>query len=162
MVSRKDKYRKNSKWSAKLLIGVLLLSSIAVGNVSVAFAGEDISSLLTNWFNQKGAQSVTTIEQAINQEKELQKQRLREELQLKISESAKEIDQFTENQKQSKVQSLKAYGDQLISKMNIDSTGEKQEISAKMDSIVQQAIEEMQQVGSRKLENQDKPKDPQQ
>lgn len=149
MVSRKEKYKVQKKWSAKLLIGVLLLSIVAIGNVGVAFAGEDISSLLTNWFNQKGAQSVSTIEQAINNEKELQKQRLKEELQLKISESAKQLDQFTLEEKQRRVQALREYADQLVSNMKVDNNEEKHKISAQMDAIIQKAEEELSQVGTK-------------
>lgn len=151
MISRKEKYQVKHKWKAILLIGVLLLSFLAIGNVGVAFAGDDINSLLTNWFNQKGAQSVSTIEQAIQSEKEVQKQRLKEELQLKISESAKQLDQFTEEEKQNKVQSIKEYADQLISNMKIDNSEQKQQITAKMDAVIQKAKDDLNQVGSQSL-----------
>lgn len=142
-MSRKEKYKAKKQFRIKLLIGVLLLSSTIGGNIGMAFADQDIQSLLSNWFNQKGQESIQTIEDAIMTEKEQQKVRLKEELQSELKNSAQLMDQFTEEEKQKRIQALQEYADQLIKNMKLDNNKEKQKISDEMDKIIQKAINEL-------------------
>jgi hypothetical protein len=142
-MSRKEKYKTKKHFRIKLLIGVLLLSSTIVGNIGIAFADQDIHSLLSNWFNQKGQESIRTIETAIMTEKEQQKVRLKEELQSELTNSAQLMDQFTEEEKQKRIQALQKYADQLIENMKLDNDKEKQRIVAEMDQVIQKAIKEL-------------------
>ncbi|MEH7439307.1 hypothetical protein V7182_17680 [Neobacillus drentensis] len=142
-MSRKEKYKPKKHFRIKLLIGVLLLSSTIVGNIGIAFADQDIHSLLSNWFNQKGQESIRTIETAIMTEKEQQKVRLKEELQSELTNSAQLMDQFTEEEKQKRIQALQEYADQLIENMKLDNDKEKQRIVAEMDQVIQKAIKEL-------------------
>jgi hypothetical protein len=143
MVSRKEKHKTKDQRKFKLLIGVLLLTFAVLGNIGVAFADQDINSLLASWFNHKGTESVNQIDQAITTEKEQQEQRLKEELQLEIENSSKQLQQFTAEEKEKRVQAIKTYADQLAAKITVDNSKEKQKILDEMDSIIQKAMKDL-------------------
>lgn len=143
-MSRKVSSKKKSHFILKILIGVLLLSGAIVGNIGVAFADQDINSLLTNWFNQKGQESISTINNAIMTEKEQQKIRLKEELQSELSNSAQLLEQYTKEEKQKRILELRQYADKLIEDMRLEhNQAEKQRIAAEMDKEIQKAIKEL-------------------
>ncbi|MEH7299364.1 hypothetical protein [Neobacillus drentensis] len=149
-MSRTVKYKRKKHFRIKILIGVLLLSSTIAGNIGVAFADQDINSLLTSWFNKKGQESISTIENAIMTEKEQQKVRLKEELQSELNNSAQLMNQYTEDEKQKRIQALQEYADQLVENMKIENNKEeKQRISAEMEQIIQKAIKELNKVKPR-------------
>lgn len=153
MLSRKVKFKTKKQSKLKLSIGVLFLTAVVLGNIGVAFADQDISSLLTNWFSKKGTESVSTIEKAIMTEKEQQKQRLKEELQLEIDKSSKQLQQFTEDEKEKRIQGLRDYADQLAANINVDNSKEKQKVIDEMDSIIQKAINELDKVDRNKKDS---------
>ncbi|WP_042462232.1 hypothetical protein [Neobacillus dielmonensis] len=143
-MTRKDQDKKRIRFSLKLLIGVLLLSAVMVGHIGVAFADQDINSLLTNWFNKKGQDSVSSIEKAIAAEEEQQKLRLKEELQTELADSAQLLDQYTQEEKQRRILELQQYADKLIEDMKLENNqAEKARIAAEMDKEVQKAIKAM-------------------
>lgn len=146
-MTREDKYKKKNHFSLKLLIGVLLVSLTIVGNIGVAFADQDINSLLTNWFNKKGQESISTIENAIATEKEQQKIRLKEELQSELKNSAQLLEQYTEEERQKRILDLQQYADKLIEDMKLENNqAEKQRIAADMDKEIQKAIKELKKI----------------
>ncbi|CEG28694.1 hypothetical protein [Bacillus sp. B-jedd] len=144
---QKDQNNKKSKLSLKFLIGVLLLSCIIISNIGVAYADQDIHSLLANWFNKNGQESISEIEKAIEEEKVKQRIRLKEELQLELKNSAQLLKQYTEDEKNKRIIALQQYADQLIKEMKLENNqAEKQRISAEMDNEVQKAIKELEKI----------------
>ncbi|WP_040207389.1 hypothetical protein [Neobacillus jeddahensis] len=149
-MTRKEKFKKKHHFSLKFLIGVLLLSGTIVGNIGVAFADQDIPSLLSNWFTNKGNESIRSIENAIMTEKEQQKARLKEELQSELDQSAQQLEQYTEVEKQKRITALQEYANQLIEDMKLDNNAEeKQIISAEMDKEIQKTIKELEKIKSK-------------
>ncbi|WP_409270403.1 hypothetical protein V1499_13360 [Neobacillus sp. SCS-31] len=142
-MTRKEKYKRKSTRPLKILIGVLFLSAMIAGNIGVAFADQDISGLLSNWFNKKQQESISTIESAISAEKEAQKLRLKEELQSELANASERLTQFAEEEKQKRIQALTVYADQLIAGMKIDNSLEEKRIIAEMDKEIEKAIKAM-------------------
>lgn len=146
-MARKEKFKRRKPINLKILVGVLLLSGMIVGNIGVAFADQDVNALLTNWFNKKGQESMSSIEKAIMTEKEQQKARLKEELQLEMSNSAKLLAQYTEEEKNKRVLALRQYADQLLEEMKLENNKEeKQRIAAEMDKEIQKAIKQLEKI----------------
>lgn len=146
-MTRKDTYKKKHHFSLKLLIGVLLLSGTIVGNIGVAFADQDINTLLTSWFSKKGQESISSIETAVSTEKEQQKIRLKEELQSELANSAQLLQQYTEEEKQKRILELQQYADKLIEEMKLENNqAEKQRIAADMDKEIQMAIKQLEKI----------------
>lgn len=146
-MARKEKFKRRKPINLKILVGVLLLSGMIVGNIGVAFADQDVNALLTNWFNKKGQESMSSIEKAIMTEKEQQKARLKEELQLEMSNSAKLLEQYTEEEKNKRVLALRQYADQLLEEMKLENNKEeKQRIAAEMDKEIQKAIKQLEKI----------------
>ncbi|MBS2970772.1 hypothetical protein J9317_18675 [Metabacillus sp. KIGAM252] len=141
MKSRKEKHGK--RINKKFLTGILLLSITAVSGAGVSFADEDISAKLTSWFDSKGQQSMKIIEEAIMNEKETQKQRLKEELKLEIQDSKEELNTFTKNEIESRTEALKKRTDEIIENLQIDTPAEKAEIESQMNDVVEEAIAEI-------------------
>ena len=145
MKSRKLTHKKKRK-KIQFLIGILLLSLTIGSTVTVSFADQDINALLTNWFKKGTDNSIQQIESAIMSEKEVQKQRLREELQKEMNKSQKELDHFTEQEKRKRVQEIQKYANELKKNIKVDNKEETDRISATLDAIVQQSIDELNKV----------------
>ena len=144
MNSRKTRHKKKkSVIKNKFLIGTLLLSIGIGSSINVAFADQDIEAMLLNWFDKQKNQSIEKIESAIMSEKELQMQRLKEELQIEIAKAEKELNQFTDKEKKARQQELKKYTNQLIKDFDVDDKAEKERINAELNAIVEKARSEM-------------------
>lgn len=161
-MSRIAKFQKQKKHSkAKILVGVLFLTTSIGGGIGVAFADSDINALLSNWFNKKGAESMSSIEQAIMSEKEIQKERLKQELQLELANSQKQLSDFTEQEKKQRVQAIQDYANQLIANLKIDNSAQEEQIKQQLGAIIEKAESEMDQIGSSSVPaTKDSPKQP--
>ncbi|MGE8203440.1 hypothetical protein ACQKP0_02670 [Heyndrickxia sp. NPDC080065] len=148
MITRKEKLGQNQRKhrKAKLLFGVLFLSLTIGSSIGVVFADQDIPTLLNNWFNKKGTESISVIEQAISTEKETQKERLKEELQKELKRSQKELEKFTDQEKKDRIKELREYTNQLIANLHIDNQKEEKSIKEQLKSIMNAAISEMEKV----------------
>jgi hypothetical protein len=142
MKSRKEKF-KNKTSRTKLIIGTLVLSIGFGGSFSVAFADQDIQGMLSSWFNKQKTEAIVTIEQAISSEKEIQMQRLKDELRLEIQNAEKELNKFTEMEKEQRILALKSHTDELINNLQIDNSKEKEIIVSKLNKIMQDAFDKM-------------------
>lgn len=158
MKSRKEVYQKKAPNKVKLLFGTLFLSIGIGSSISVVFADQDIEGILTNWFNNQKTKSIETIENAIMSEKEIQMQRLKEELQIEMKNAEKELEQYTEQEKEQRINSLKLHTDKLIKGIKIDNTKEKEKIIEKLNIISQDAIDKMEKVSEDKSKDNEKAK----
>ncbi len=150
------KVRVKSVRKKKILIGVLFLSITISSGVGISFADTDINGKMTKWFTDRGNESYQTIENAILNEKESQKIRLKEELELEFRKSRENLSQFTETEKNERVQQLRAYTDSLIRNIHFDNRDEMASVSAQLQSILEKATNEMNQVDTQpteKIEN---------
>jgi hypothetical protein len=142
MKSRKEMHRKNKSKKTKIVFTSLLLCA-GIGTGNVALANQDISSLLTSWFNTKTEESITQIDNAISTEKASSMEKLEAALSTEMQQTEKEIVQFTEAEKARRVEELKRYTNQLIATIDVSSEGERAKIAEKLNAITQQAIKQM-------------------
>jgi hypothetical protein len=127
----------------KFLIGAVLLTGILGSGVSIAFAKQDVHSLLTNWFTSKRGTAVEEIKGAIENERDIQIGRIQEQLQKEIQQASQYIESFTLAEKEMRTSNLRSYADELINSMIIDKSAGENSIQMELDSIYQEAIREM-------------------
>ena len=144
MLSRSERYKKQKKKRRLIQVfGALIISvSISTG-VTTANADQDISSLLTNWFHGKQTESIQEIDKAITAEKELLKVELKQALKKEMQAAEDELDNFTEAEKNARIASLNKYAEELIAKINIDNTKEKEKVTDELNKIIAHAIKKM-------------------
>jgi len=126
-----------------IVIGALFLSVSIGSGVKSAFAGQDISSMLTNWFSAKKVESIKQIDEAITTEKDLLMVELKEGLQTEIQLAEDELAQFTQDEIEHRVNGLRSFADDLLLHISVDNSEEHEEISATLDVIYEQALEQM-------------------
>ncbi|WP_172371541.1 hypothetical protein [Sporosarcina jiandibaonis] len=126
-----------------IVVGALFLSISIGSGVKSAFAGQDINSLLTNWFNSKKTESINQIDKAITNEKELLMVELKKGLQAEIQHAEDELAQFTQDEIELRVEGLRSYADELLMNMSFDNSDEQAEISATLNAIYEQALKQM-------------------
>ena len=144
MLSRSERYKLQKKKRRLFQVfGALIISVTISSGVTTANADQDISSLLTNWFNGKQTQSIQEIDKAITAEKELLKVELKEALKAEMKGAKAELDNFTAAEKNDRIASLNKYADELIAKINIDNTKEKEKVTDELNKIIEQAIKKM-------------------
>lgn len=129
-----------------IVIGALFLSISIGSGVKSAFAGQDINSLLTNWFNAKKTESINQIDQAITNEKDLLMVELKKGLQKEIQLAEKELAQFTQDEIDLRVDELRSYADELLLNMSIDNSDEQAAIASTLNVIYEEALKQMKQL----------------
>ncbi|MGN7385460.1 hypothetical protein [Sporosarcina sp. SAFN-015] len=146
MDTRITRYRNKKLYymkKVKFLIGAVLLTGVLGSGVSIAFAKQDVHSLLTNWFTSKRGTAVEEIKDAIENERDIQIGRIQEQLQIEIQQASQYIDSFTIAEKEMRTSNLRNYADELINNMVIDKSAGESSIQKELDSIYQEAIREM-------------------
>lgn len=144
MVSRVERDKKKRKTKKVILfIGAVILTVSIGSGVKTAFADADVSTMLINWFNNKQSESIQEIDAAITTEKNLLMEDLRVELKKEMQRAEEELAKFTEAEKRERVKSLQEHAKYLIKNMNIDNKEQEKNISTKLDSIIKQAIDQM-------------------
>ena len=141
MLSRSERYKKQKKRRRFLQVFGALIISVSIGSgVTTVNADQDISSLLTNWFNGKQTESIQEIDNAITAEKELLKVELKEALKAEMQSAEHELDTFTVDEKNARIASLNKYAEELIAKINIDNTKEKEKVTDELNKIIEHEI----------------------
>ena len=126
-----------------IVIGALFLSISIGSGVKSAFAGQDINSLLTNWFSAKKTESIQKIDVAITTEKDLLMVELKKGLQTEIQLAEEELAQFTQDEIDLRVDGLRSYADELLTNLSIDNSDEQAKIAATLNAIYEQALKQM-------------------
>jgi len=140
--------RKKRSKLQKLLIGTLFFILVFGGSMHISFAAQDIGSILMNWFDEKTAESITTMEEAIATEQHKQTERLKEELRLEIASVNSQLLEFTNAEKAKRIKELEQYADNLIQNLEIDTIDKQSEILTELNEIVAIAKEHMNEVTS--------------
>ncbi|SET17494.1 hypothetical protein SAMN05421676_103128 [Salinibacillus kushneri] len=135
-IRRKRKNRKR-------LLGAFLLIVFFSSSMNMVFADQNIQSLLTNWFDQKKTAAIDEIEEAVDAEQQEQTQRLQKELQSEIEQLDKKLNDFTNQEKEKRVQAIQEHADELIANMNLDETEKREFVRAELKQIVQEAKNKM-------------------
>ncbi|RXJ02786.1 hypothetical protein DS745_05610 [Anaerobacillus alkaliphilus] len=144
----KYQYEKKQSYKRKLVIGLVSLSTTFVLTTGVAFANSDIdiSTLLQNWYNKKANEAIQSMEVAVENELERQKQRLKEEVQLALERSAFEIASFTQQQIEMITNLIEEHADHLVANINYFNDTERQKIESQLTDIMNDAIQAMNQL----------------
>jgi hypothetical protein len=144
MLSRSERYRKQKKRRRLIQVFGALIISVSIGSgVTTVNADQDISSLLTNWFNGKQSESIQEIDTAITTEKEVLKLELKAALKAEMQGAEHELDTFTDAEKNARIASLNKYAEELIAKINIDNSAEKEKVTNELNAIIEKAIKKM-------------------
>ncbi|TQS74151.1 hypothetical protein DX933_12555 [Ornithinibacillus gellani] len=147
MISRKEKHgQSNTSALKKLIVMVMLVTVLAGGGVTFAFANEDIRTLFVDWLQQKTTASIEDIDEAITKEQEKQTARLKEALQGKMEAVQADLAAFTADEKEKRIQMLQAHAEALLSEMELDIGSAQEEVRTAFDQILQQAIQQMNEV----------------
>src|SRR5699024_9218313 len=101
-------------------LGVFLIVVLIGSSLNIAFAEHDLRTLLANWCQTKQTDSIQEIEKAIKTEQKVQTERLKEQLQVEIEQANKRLQQFTETEKELRVEEIRNYADDLITSIEID------------------------------------------
>ncbi|MGG0717061.1 hypothetical protein ABE096_05580 [Robertmurraya massiliosenegalensis] len=125
--------------SKKFLVGALFLILIVGSSVNVAFAGQDIHSLLSSWFQTERSNSIAEIEEAVAIEQEIQTERLKEELRLGIENAERQLENYTDKMKANSISEIQKHADQLINSIDIDQSDEKNKVASELADIIQEA-----------------------
>lgn len=141
MLNRKETEPKKKKTALmKLLIASISTVFILGGTLTISFANEDLDAMLTNWFDEKRMDAIVNIKNAVSSEKDVQKERLREELKKEMAVAEAELNKITEAEKALRIKNLRDYTDKLINGITIDNSAEKEQIKNQLNSIYDEAV----------------------
>ncbi|MGE6488093.1 hypothetical protein [Paenisporosarcina sp. NPDC076898] len=144
MLSRLEKYKKIQTRKKIVILVAAVVLSLGVGSgVKTSFADADASTLLINWFKNKESESIKEIDKAITDEKTMLLTQLKAELKNEMASAESELDEFTEQQKSNRIASLRKYANNLIVNLKIDNTEQKGKITSEINSIMNEAIAQM-------------------
>lgn len=127
----------------KVAAVIVSLTIVVSATTGLVYADTDLGGTLRAWFAKQTDQSIARLGQAVQSETEVQKSRLKEELQLRLAASAKELEGYTDEQIELRRQAIRQYADALIAGMNIDDEQDRRQIADKMQIIADSAMEAM-------------------
>lgn len=136
-----NKYYQNYK--IILLIFIILFSMIIGGGIRTALADQDLTLMMSNWFNKKKESSIADMEKAITDEKQILLKDLENSLSKEMQKAADQLASFTVLEKQNRINNLNEYAKSLKSQMKIDNSEQEEIIQANLDAIIAQAVAQM-------------------
>lgn len=136
---RLQQQKKRSRTWRKLLIGLLSLLTISVITARFSLANADVVGLVQSWFQRKAEIVISDLDRELQLETGIQKQRLMEEIELRMAASDQSINQFTEEQKQLYKNSLQSYADQLIANLDFSNEEDVARIQSTLETILSSA-----------------------
>ncbi len=104
----------------KMWIGALIIAIFFGSSIHVAFANEDISTLLKSWFDKKEETAISNVETTIKKEQQAQTERLKKEIKEALDDAEQRLQTFTEDEKKQRKDELKQYADSLLENMELD------------------------------------------
>ncbi|MFC4355241.1 hypothetical protein ACFO0S_09305 [Chryseomicrobium palamuruense] len=125
---------------SKFLIGTVFLIAICISSIQVAFAEQDISTLISQWFDQQKTSAVASMESSIESEKEQQVIRLKAHLQSEMERAQGELSAFEQQQIDETVEALRQHTSQLMASVSYSNEAEKQAIINELNFIFNSAI----------------------
>jgi len=140
--SKKEKQRRN-KERKRIFLGFVSLSMCFGLTMGVAYADVDVTQLLQGWYAQSTEVAKQSVTDALKTETQLQKERLKAEIQRKLLESAEDLKQFTVEEKAKRLTSLADYAGDLIDNLDISNEKDRRQVERKMDAILSSAQQAM-------------------
>ncbi|ANE46506.1 hypothetical protein SY83_09695 [Paenibacillus swuensis] len=139
----RSRMKKRYTFKAKVVTGIVSLIIVIAGTTGISYADVDIAGSLRSWYSSKTESAVSSLEQAVQSETDQQKAILKEELQRQLEQSAKDLDAFTEEQKQLHIAAIQQYANTLLQNVEINSKQDRQQILAKLQLITDSAVQAM-------------------
>ncbi|MED1790016.1 hypothetical protein P4V47_21525 [Brevibacillus laterosporus] len=136
--SKKEKQRRN-KVRKRIFLGFVSLSMCFGLTMGVAYADVDVTQLLQGWYAQSAETAKQSVTDALKTETQVQKERLKAEIQRKLLESAEDLKQFTVEERAARLTSLADYAGTLIDNLDISNEKDKRQVERKMDAILSSA-----------------------
>ncbi|MGG3199401.1 hypothetical protein [Brevibacillus laterosporus] len=136
--SKREKQRRN-KVRKRIFLGFVSLSMCFGLTMGVAYADVDVTQLLQGWYTQSAETAKQSVTDALKTETQVQKERLKAEIQRKLLESAEDLKQFTVEEKAARLTSLADYSGTLIDNLDISNEKDKRQVERKMDAILSSA-----------------------
>ena len=127
----------------KMWIGALIIAIFFGSSIHVAFANEDISTLLKSWFDKKEETAISNVETTIKKEQQAQTERLKKEIKEALDDAEQRLQTFTEDEKKQRKDELKQYADSLLENMELDDSEKMIEVKEELEIIMKEAIREM-------------------
>ncbi|MBA4534849.1 hypothetical protein [Brevibacillus halotolerans] len=140
--SKKEKQRRN-KERKRIFLGFVSLSMCFGLTMGVAYADVDVTQLLQGWYAQSTEVAKQSVTDALKTETQVQKERLKAEIQRKLLESAEDLKQFTLEEKAKRLTSLADYAGDLIDNLDISNEKDRRQVERKMDAILSSAQQAM-------------------
>ncbi|WPS88198.1 hypothetical protein SMD22_04180 [Brevibacillus halotolerans] len=140
--SKKEKQRRN-KERKRIFLGFVSLSMCFGLTMGVAYADVDVTQLLQGWYAQSTEVAKQSVTDALKTETQVQKERLKAEIQRKLLESAEDLKQFTVEEKAKRLTSLADYAGDLIDNLDISNEKDRRQVERKMDAILSSAQQAM-------------------
>lgn len=135
---------KNTKSKLKkigLLSGMLLFIVLLGTGIDKAAAGQNIQGMLMSWYETKKVSSIHEIEQAITLEKNRLMAELREAVKLEIERANTEMKQFTESERELRLDALRRHAVYLMENLEVGDLAERDMIIANLNYNLELGIE---------------------
>ncbi|WP_200416009.1 hypothetical protein [Virgibacillus salexigens] len=141
----RTKNKKICRWTFCIVLCMLLTG----GAYTAVFAEQNITGMLTNWFQQKTDEAIDHIELEISAVQNEQTNRLNDALKEEVEEAESDLNETVRIEIKARTKELQRYTDTLINKIekqnNQDGTIDPAQLK-ELDQIVQEAKTKMQEV----------------
>ncbi|CAM4491459.1 Fe2+ transport system protein B [Paenibacillus endophyticus] len=143
MKSRTNRHK--AMWSKKkIAAGIVSLTVAITATTGIAYADVDLGATIETWFNKKTEIVMESLEHSIQSETDKQKAMLKEELQLRLEASSKQLDAYTEEQKLVHAQAIEQYAAAILENVVINNEQDRKQMLDKIQVIVDSAKEAIQ------------------
>lgn len=136
------------KW---LFVSLLIIAFLFALEQKTTFASAGIQTILTNWFEGEKQESIRSLEEAINSEKETQMAILMEEISVTLGNANKELADFTAQETEKSRLELRKYTEELIQSMEFDVEGQQEEFMNEVERILEEAYGKLEQARAESL-----------
>lgn len=132
-----------SVWGRRVLAGAVAIGIATAATAGAAYADTGLKGKILAWIGIQTDAAISSLDTAIAEETELQKQRVQAELRENLRQQAADIQQFTEQEKTARLQEIRSYADELLRSRSFDSVEQKQEYASRLNGIVNSALSAM-------------------
>lgn len=135
--------RKAQRVGTKVAAGIVSLTIAVTVTTGIAYADVDTRAALQAWFNKKTSMVMADLEQSVQSETDKQKALLKDQLQLRLETSSRQLDEYTEDQKRRHAEAIEQHANALIANLTFNNEQDRQQIQAKLEAITVSAMAAM-------------------
>lgn len=116
------------------------------GGLTVTVADSSVSGVLSAWLSKQTDSAIEEIDEVIQEEQQMQTERLKTVLADQISEKEQEWRQFVETEKEKRVTNLQVFTEEKILEITESGSPEAEMAADELERIFRQAISDMEKV----------------